>query len=397
MEFNKTVLDNGLIVLHEKREVPVTAVMIGSRFGSGFEAEKEKGIAHFLEHMAFMGTKKRTNEDISIGLEKMGGMYNAFTGNEETVFHIKLPSRHFKQGLEVLSDCYFNSVFPEDKISKEADAICEEIGMHHDTPIGHAIEKLEQGMYEAPFGLDGFGTREIVRSVTRSDLVRFHQKFYTPKNTILCVVGNNSFDEVLRLAREFCNGQEGEKLPKLEIKNRFLKSGEVRNGMQQAHVALGFNFPKTPDRDRYAAKVFSTILGYGSSSKLHIEVREKRGLAYAALAENETSKSYGRLFIYVGTEKKNIEEVTKICLDEVRKMANISEKELEEGKNQVIGQFEVKSESCEDVALKLWLEENAKGKAEDYYKYVDNVRKVTIEDIKKLADFKDYARFVLSA
>jgi len=397
MEFSKITLDNGLTILYEKREVPVTAVMIGSKFGSGFESSEEKGLAHFLEHMVFMGTKTRTNEQISIELEKMGGMYNAFTGQEETVFHVKLPSRHLRTGIEVLSDCYFNAVFPEEKIKKEADAICEEISMHHDTPTSHVIEKLEQGMYEPPFGLDAFGTREQVQNVTRDMLVKMHQKYYTPKNTMLCVVGNNSFDEVVKLAKEFCIGSDGPKVAIQPIKNKFLKKTEIRPSLQQAHVTLGFKFPKAGDRERYAAKVFSTILGYGSSSKLHIEIREKRGLAYAAIAENDTSKSYGQLFIYLGTEKKNVEEAVKICLEEVRKMANITEKELEEGKNQVIGQFEVKSESCEDVALKLWLEENAKGRAEDYYKYVDNVRKVTLEDIRKLAEFKDYARFVLSA
>jgi len=344
-----------------------------------------------------VGTKKRTSRQINIELEKVGGMFNAFTGQEETVFYVKLPSRHLKAAIDVLSDVYFNPIFPEEKIKKEADAICEEISLHHDTPMVHTFEKLEQGMFEPPFGLDGFGTREQVQSITRDMLVKTHRKFYTPENTILSVVGNNSFAEVVRLAKEFCVGVNSVKAVLPPIRNLFLKETEIRTSIQQAHVTLGFKFPVAGSKERYAAKVFSKILGYGSSSRLYNEIREKRGLAYAVLAENEASKSYGQLVIYLGTDKKNVELAKKICLDEVRKMSEISEKELEEGKQQVIGHFEVKSEDCEEVALKLWLEENAKGDAEDYYRYVDRVREVTMDDIRKLADFEDYASFVLSA
>ena len=131
----KKVLDNGLTVLFEKRDVPVTTVMLGVRYGSAYESSDEKGMAHFIEHMCFKGTEKRTVKQIAENVEKVGGDLNAFTSEEFTVYHVKLPSAHLNVAMDVIFDIFFNAIFPESDVKKEANVICEEIKMNRDNPM----------------------------------------------------------------------------------------------------------------------------------------------------------------------------------------------------------------------------------------------------------------------
>lgn len=399
MKFNKKKLGNGLVVLHEKRDVPVTTVMLGTRFGAVYERENEKGIAHFIEHLCFKGTKKRTTKEIAFELEKVGGILNAFTSEEETAYHVKLPSTHLKLAIDVIFDVFFNPIFPEEEVKKEANVICEEIKMYHDSPNRYVIDKIKEELYNKPFGMSIAGTQENVKSMTREQLLGKHDEIYVPENSILCVVGNNDFDEVVKLAEEFSSNLENNKdfnevkIPKIELKNS--KQEEKRDNLQQANVVLGFHFPRMMDKERYSAEVFSAILGSGMSSKLFTEVREKRGLAYSVKTMLDVGKEYGYLIIYIGTDKEKVDDVIKISLEEFKKMDNISEKELEEGKTQVIGNQKVGEESSDAVAMNLIFEEIAGG-AENYYKYEENIQKVNLEDIKKLSSKVEHSCFSLT-
>jgi len=397
MKFNKLVLKNGLTVLHEKRDVPVTAVILAAKFGAAYETEKEKGIAHFIEHLCFKGTKKRTTNQIVAELEKVGGALNAFTSEEETAYHVKLPSRHLELAMDVISDIFFNPLFPEEEIKKESKVICEEIMMYKDNPRMHAIMEIKNCLYKSPFGMSILGKEENILRMNREQVIKKHKEFYYPKNAILCVVGNNDFEDVIKLAEKYCisENKNNRRQEILSISLQNLKQTEKRNGLQQASVMLGMHFPKMNDKDRYASEIFAAILGEGMSSKLFTEVREKRGLAYVVKIEMDSGKEYSYALIYIGAEKEKINEVIDICIQEFKKMKNISEKELKEGKNQVIGNFDVESEDSDLTALNLVLEEIA-GKAENYYKYEENVNRVSMEEIKKLANLPDYSYFILT-
>ena len=211
MKFNKKVLANGLTILHEKRDVPVTTVMLAVRYGSAYEGEEEKGIAHFIEHLCFKGTEKRSAKEIASEVEKIGGVLNAFTADEETAYHVKLPSEHLGLAMDVIFDIFFNPVFPEEEVTKEANVICEEIKMYHDNPMSHSLEKIKENLYEKPFGMFGAGTAENVRGMTREQLIGKHRELYVPKNAVLSVVGNNDFEEVVKLAEKFCVDRVGKK------------------------------------------------------------------------------------------------------------------------------------------------------------------------------------------
>lgn len=392
VEFNKKKLENGLTILHEKRDVPVTSVVLAAKYGSAYETEEEKGIAHFIEHLCFKGTEKRNAREIAASLEKVGGNLNAFTADELTAYHVRLPSKHLGLAMDVIFDVFFNPVFPEEDVAREAGVICEEIKMYYDNPHARVLEKIKSNLYDKPFGLFAAGREEVIKSMTREQLLERHRKIYIPENAVLCVVGNNDFEDVLKFAESFCVDRKGEKKEIPEIKKMIKKEKEER-GLQQVNLALGFHFPYD-EKGRYVAEIFSTILGRGMSSRLFIEVREKRGLVYAVKSEADIGSKYGYMIIFAGTEKQKTEEVIDICLKEFEKMKDLSEEELEEGKVQIIGHHEVETEGSNETAVNLILEE-LQGDAEDYYNFDENIKNVSLEDVRKLAENSEYSSFVL--
>ena len=400
MKFEKKVLANGLTVLFEKRDVDVTTVMLGVKYGSAYESVEEKGIAHFIEHLCFKGTEKRNVREVAEEVEKVGGDLNAFTHEEITAYHVKLPSNHLDVAMDVIFDIFFNPVFPKDDVKQEAGVICEEIKMYKDNPMRHTLEKIKENLYEEPFGYCGLGRSAVVLKMTREQLMKKHDDIYVPKNSVLCVVGNNSFEEVISLAEKLTQqvaGRRSQVAGRLEVPEivfQEIKDEEKRDSLEQANLALGFHFPKASESERYAAEVFSTILGQGMSSKLFSEVREKRGLVYGVKSELDMGKNYGYLVIWAGTDTSKVEEVKKICLDEFEKMGEISELELKEAKIQVVGNRKVESEGSSESAVGLIMEEIV-GDAKDYYDYAAKINSVSLDDIKKLAEKSEFASFSL--
>ena len=394
MEFNKKVLENGLTILHEKRDVHVTTIMLSVKYGSAYETEAEKGMAHFMEHLCFKGTEKRTVNQIAEEVEKVGGILNAFTSEEITAYHVKLPSEHLEIAADVIFDVFFNASFPEEEVAKEAKVICEEIKMYRDNPRAHVFEKIKSLLYEKPFGMFIAGSEEGVCGMSREMLFNKHRQMYVPKNSVLTVVGNNDFEEVVKLAEKFSVEREGKSHEIPEIKKTILKDSEKRENLSQSNLALGIHFPLASDDDRYSAEIFSAILGQGMSSKLFREVREKRGLVYGVKTDLDSGKNYGYLVIWAGTDPGNVEEVENVCLEEFSKMKNVTEEELEAAKVQVIGNRHVENEGSSNVAVGLTLEEFSE-KAEDYYDYSKKINEVTLEDVHSFANKTEFARFNL--
>lgn len=393
--FNKKILKNGFTILHEQRDTPVTTILIGTRFGSAYEGDDEKGIAHFIEHLCFKGTEKRTAREISEEIESVGGDLNAFTHEEITAYRAKVPSKYFSLAAEVLFDIFFNPIFPEDEIKREAKVICEEIKMYRDNPRAFVIDKLKSNLYEKPFGSFIAGDEKTVLSFNRKILKEFHDKFYTPKNSILVVVGDNNFKEICTLVEKLIPSKpsKGFRIPKISQINK--KEILSRKGIEQTNLAIGFHFPNSCSKESYAAEIFNAILGEGMSSRLFTEVREKRGLVYGIKSELDMGKNYSYLVIWAGTDKENVQEVLEISLNEFSKLALLSEDDLKKTKKQLVGSFLVENEDSISTATNLLMFE-VNRKAEDYYKYEEHLNKVTLNDIVKLARLKKYSLVVLS-
>ncbi|MEI6058813.1 MAG: pitrilysin family protein [archaeon] len=395
MNFTKKKLENGLTVLFEKRDVPVTTVMLATKFGSIHETAEDKGIAHFIEHLCFKGTKKRTTRQIAFELEKVGGILNAFTSEEETAYYAKLSSQHLELAMDVIFDIFFNPIFPEEEINKEGKVICEEIKMYNDDTVRHTLNKIKSNLYESPFGMDIIGTKENIEGMSRDVLMKKHNEVYTPQNAILSVVGNNDIEEIIRFAEKFSVERPG-KMPSVPKIIPITKTTtETRKDIQQANVVMGLHFPKSCEKDRYAAEVLATILGHGMSSRLFTEVREKRGLAYAVKTSLDLGKEFGYMIIYAGTDKNKVKEVMDICIQEFKKMKDITEKELQEGKEHAIGNHVIEAEGSNETAVNLLVEEIS-GDARNYYAYEKNINSVKLEDIKKLAGVSKYSSFALT-
>ncbi|MEM4605454.1 MAG: pitrilysin family protein [Candidatus Pacearchaeota archaeon] len=394
-KFTKKVLPNGFTIIYEKRDVPVVSLILATRFGSAFESENKKGIAHFLEHMCFKGTKRRSAKQISEEIESIGGILNAFTHEETTAYHTKVPSKYWKNAFDVIFDIFFNPNFPEEEIKKEALVVCEEIKMYNDNPQYFVLNKIKEALYKKPFGLPISGNKENVLSFNKEKLLEIHKNFYNPKNSILVVVGDISFENVLSFVEN--NLPKNSNLPikketKTEKKNEklFFK----RKELTQTNLSIGFHFPLSTEKESYAAKVFNSILGEGMSSKLFLEVREKRGLAYAIKSDLDIGKNYSYLYIYAGTDEEKKDEVIKVSLEEFSKLSDLTERELEKAKEKVIGNFLLENEDSLSAATNLLMFEITK-KAEEYYKFEENIKKVYLEEIKRLAEKKDYSLIVL--
>jgi len=376
-------LKNGIEVIMEKRELPIVALSITNKFGASSEKSEIKGVAHVIEHLLFTGTKTRTHEDISRSIEKKGGILNAFTSNEMTSFWFKLPSEHVFIGLEILADMLNNPLFDNEKFEKEKKVILEEIKMYHDDPAIFIFEQLEGNLYEKPFGETVIGNEKSVSSLTREKVYRFFKENYNPSNYVISIVGNVDFKKVCDFIEKKFSKNES-KVKTIQIKKKNEDSYEERPGIDQAHFVIGMHAPLSTEKGHYVLEVLDAYLANGMSSRLFLEIREKRGLAYAVRSNIQSEKSYSYYCIYAGTRKDKIEEVKKIILEELEKINSMVQSDLEEAKERLIGLRKITKEESVNVMNALMTNELS-GKAEDYYLHEEKIKEVRLDEVKKLA------------
>src|SRR3989344_4477361 len=389
MKFLRKKLKNGITVIMEKRDLPVISVSISNPFGGANETSEIKGIAHFIEHLVFTGTKTRTHEDISREIEKKGGILNAFTANEVTSFWFKLPSEHIFAGLDILVDMLKNPLFKPDKFEKEKKVIMEEIKMYHDNPRYFIEEKIFGNLYEKPLGEGIIGSTKTISNLSRDFVYDYFKKHYSPENFIITLVGNADFEKVCEYFEKNFKA-ENKFIPKISPLTLNKESEETRLGVDQAHFMFAMHAPLPEDKSKYALEVLDAYLANGMSSKLFLTIREERGLAYSVKSSINSEKNYAYYTIYVGTTKEAVPEVKKLILKGFSDIEKMTEKELEESKERLIGLKKVSSEESSDVMNALMYSEIS-GKAEEYYEYENKIKTVTLEDVKALAKIKKYS------
>ncbi len=388
-EFYREVLPNGLTILFEKRQLPVVAVSSSVRFGAGYEHEKIKGIAHFIEHLMFKGTNKRAQEEIAREIEKKGGILNGFTSEDITSYWCKLRSKFLETGADVTSDLISNPKFDAVEFEKEKKVIIEEIKMYRDMPRLYVMDKIKEMLYEKPFGMSVAGTESVISGLTRDEVKSIYGDIYGPNRMIFGIVGDTDIDNVKELANKLFSGSKKD----VKMTKPIKKTGEItekRKGIDQANFVFGFHVPNMDDKERYSIEVLDSILAGGMSSRLFQEIREKRGLAYAVKGNIDQGLGYGYYAIYVGTTKDAVKKVKEIILKELKKIKDLGKAELEEVKEQLIGLKDVESEDSVNAMVELVREEIA-GDAREYYKYDERIKDVRIEDVKKLADIKSFS------
>ncbi|OGD57211.1 hypothetical protein A2V71_01955 [Candidatus Berkelbacteria bacterium RBG_13_40_8] len=399
LDYKLTKFENGLkVITAPLSNTKAVSVFVLVKTGSRFEKEEENGIAHFLEHMFFKGTKKRPKSvDIARELDSVGASYNAFTGEEYTGFYVRVESSHFDLGLDILQDILYNSLFGKDEIAKEKGVILEEINMIKDLPAAYVEYVMKELLYGSkPLGRMITGTRETVSKFSRDDIESFKKRFYQPENMIVAVAGGNDpstgsgqanwlekiknkFGEIEKLKPEgFEKIEESQTKPELKIFNK---------ATDQAHFILGFRSIKRTDERRPILKVLNNILGATMSSRLFSEVREKRGLCYYISSDIADFQDTGFWGVGAGVDIKRIAEAIKVILEEFGKIRKeeVSDEELKRAQDNLKGHLYLGLEESMAVAQFLAEQEMFWEKIDDPDQVVSDFQKVTKSDIKKLA------------
>ena len=391
--YSRTVLANGLRVLTIPMEgLSSATVMVLVGAGSRYEEAGKAGLSHFVEHMIFKGTKKRpTAFDISSLVDSVGGENNAFTGKDQTGYYIKIQKDQLVLAFDILSDTLRESLYLEEEIDRERGAIIEEINMYEDNPLYKIDDVFYELMFDGnPLGWSTAGEKKTVKSIKREDFLNYVKRFYQGSDMVLAVAGAVNATEVEALAEKYFSGfDKGQKEKFIEFKENQTKP-QIKIAYKktdQAHMYFGFPAFSFMDPDRYALEVLSAILGGGMSSRLFIQVRERRGLAYYVRADNETYQETGLFAANAGLNLEKVEEAVKVILDEFYKTKNgdVTEKELSKSKEFLKGRTMLGLESSRRVAEWYAEKELMENKIETPLELLKSIEKVSLSDINRVA------------
>ena len=366
-------------------------VAIWVRAGGRFEPKRISGISHFLEHMLFKGTQKRSTKDIKKEVEGVGGMLNAFTAEEATCYFAKLPAEHFARAADVLLDMVKAATLTKKEMERERPVILEEIKMYRDQPAQYVHELMSELLWpDQSLGRSLAGTPESVSAIRRQDMLSYKNKYYQPPNILFSVSGPVSHSEVLDLAKKyFSSGKAGglSRFTPVRESNKKPRFQFVEKDTEQTHLVLGFHGFSKRDPRRYALGLLNIMLGANMSSRLFEEVRERRGLAYEIKSGLGYYQDTGSMTVSAGVENRKVPLAIQVVLKELSKVGKktVPKEELRRAKDYYLGQFLMGLEDTLDHLLwvgekMLYLEKVPT--AEEIAREVENV---SAEDIRKVA------------
>ncbi|KAA6336238.1 putative zinc protease [termite gut metagenome] len=352
-------LENGIRIIHEATVSKVTYCGFAIDAGTRDEFENEQGMAHFVEHLIFKGTRKRKAWHILNRMENVGGDLNAYTNKEETVIYSAFLNEHFERALELLADIVFNSIFPPQEIVKEVDVIIDEIQSYEDSPSELIFDDFEDMLFRNhPLGRNILGKPELLRSFTDKDALSFTSRFYRPSNMVFFVLGNIDFKRIIRQAEKFLgkisdNKNDNRRLPPPPYIPEQLT---VYKDTHQAHVMIGRRGYHAYDSKRTGLYLLNNVLGGpGMNSRLNLTLRERRGLVYNVESNLTSYTDTGVFCIYFGTGVEDIDTCLYLIYKELKQLRDtkMTSLQLSVAKKQLIGQIGVASDNYENNALNM--------------------------------------------
>ena len=388
-----TTLKNGLTLITidmPHLDSVTTLVTVGA--GSRYETKKINGISHFLEHMFFKGsTKYPSAEQISTWVDGIGAVNNAATDKEVTYYWIKSAAKHINLSLDLLSSMVKESLLKQEEIDREKGVIVEELRLLRDNParyIWDLYERLQFG--NQPLGWDIGGEEKIIAAINKEEMISYVDSLYSPDNMALVIAGKLPSD-IEKLANDyFLSLPKRSKYkfkPYKQNKQTNPKISVFYKATDQANLILGLETFGRDDKRRYTAKVLSTILGEGMSSRLFIQVRERRGLAYHVSSHHSSYKDTGSFAVYAGLKLEKVYEGLEVILAELQILTSekVTDEELKKAREMIRGRIALQSESTNFLAEYFGTNFVLDRKIETFEEILEKIDKVTKEDLRDLA------------
>ncbi|MDD4237187.1 MAG: pitrilysin family protein [Desulfotomaculaceae bacterium] len=388
--FQKVTLDNNVHILTE--DVPhVRSVAVGFfvDVGSRDEDNEVSGVSHFIEHLMFKGTKRRTAKDIAETLDAVGGQLNAFTTKEFTCYYARVLDEHFDLAVDLLSDMFFDSKFELQDIDRERNVILEEIKMYEDAPDELVHDIFAGSMWKShALGRPIIGTADVIAGLSRDKIMDYYHKYYNPSKLTVAVAGNIDHERVMNKLRPILEAKQGN--PTVRRMTTPAPHREVicrSKETEQVHLCIGTPGLKLNDDSIYVFQVVNTILGGGLSSRLFQEIREQRGLVYTVYSYHTSYHDAGLFCVYAGLSKENIDEVMELILKQVRdvQVNGVKKEELQRAKDQLKGNLLLSLENVNTRMSRLGKSQLYLGKVIPPEEIVKLVNKVTADDIQELS------------
>ncbi|MBZ9608925.1 insulinase family protein [Clostridium estertheticum] len=318
----QTQLSNGIKLITIKKDSQISAVHVGVNIGSLFEEKNEKGIAHFIEHMLFKGTEGRTNEELNSNLENLGGEYNAYTDFNCTVYTATILNEELENSLTLLGDMLLNSTFPIDEIEKERGVILAEIRTINDDIEDLSFKRINEIAFKySPLREDTIGSENIIKKVTRKQLVDFYNKYYLPNNCFISIVSSFEHEDIINMVNKYFSDWIKREFEKKKITfehHKSIKKISYKKEIEQCTILYLYTFNGLSKDEELALRILNYKFGESSNSILFRELREERGLSYDVYTHLDTSNNVKILYIYTSVSEENVDEAIDVIDTAIR-------------------------------------------------------------------------------
>ncbi len=393
-DYKKTTLKNGLrIITVPSKSTKTAAILVLVGTGSKYETKDINGLSHFLEHMLFKGTKKYPSSlKLIEPLDKVGGIYNAFTSQEYTGYWAKIDASHLDLVLSWVSDIYLNSLIKQEEINKERGTILQELKMYLDMPIRHVSDLWLELLYgNQPAGWNLGGTEKSLNNIKRDNFIDYLKNHYSSKNTVIALAGNIDQEKTIKkVEKYFQNINQEEVKDKLRTKEKQSNPQSLiyHKKTDQTHLHLGFRAYNIFHPDRYALGLLATILGGNMSSRMFISVRERQGLAYYVSTGADLDTDVGFITTSAGVDNTKVERAIETIMDEYQKIKNkkVSQSELQKAKDYTKGRSLIGMEASDEQASFYASQELLTGEILTLEEKLAKINKVTVNDIQRVAN-----------
>lgn len=359
MDYNTFTLKNGIRLIHQTTNSPVAHCGIIINTGSRDELEDQHGLAHFIEHLIFKGTKRRKAHHILSRMEDVGGELNAFTTKEETCIHTSFFNNYYNRAFDILTDILFHSTFPQKEIYKEKDVIIDEINSYKDSPIEQLYDDFEELIFrDNTIARNILGTKDALNRYSRENILGFYNSHYSTDGMVVSSADSIPFKRLIKHFEAYFSDIENKSIPltRQEFNDAIYTPKKIRQEQNtyQAHCILGNLAYSSCDERRLILHLLNNLLGGPSmNSRLHMALREKNGLAYNVESNYNTYSDIGIVTIYFGTDKDNIEKCLSIIYKELKRIreSKLGTIQLMRAKRQLIGQIAMSAENNENQMI----------------------------------------------